>query len=120
MIPCLAYLATPYTKYSAGIEQAFIDAAKLAARLLRSGLTVYSPITHTHPLAIHGGIDPLDYEIWMPFDKAMMEACGTLIVAHMQGWETSKGVAIEVDFFKRARRPIFDLDPDTLAMTKRR
>ena len=45
----LAYLATPYSKYPAGLQQAFVDAAKLAALLLRSGMNVYSPIAHTHP-----------------------------------------------------------------------
>lgn len=116
----LAYLATPYSKYPLGIEQAFVDAAKLAAKLLQSGLRVYSPIAHTHPLAIHGNIDPLDHEIWMPFDEAMMKACDVLIVAHMAGWSTSKGIDIEVKYFQKMKRPIFDLYPETMKMRKRR
>src|SRR3990167_1959103 len=60
----IGYLATPYTRYPAGIRAAFADAAKLAARLLVTGLKVYSPITHTHPLAIYGHLDPLDHAIW--------------------------------------------------------
>ncbi len=110
----LAYLATPYSKYKPGIEQAFIDAAKLAALLMRAGVNVYSPITHTHP------IDPFDHAIWMPFDEAMMTAADVLLVAHMQGWQESFGIAHEIKFFEDAGKPIFDLDPQTLVMTKRK
>jgi hypothetical protein len=116
----LWYLATPYTNYEAGIEAAFRDAAVLASRLLRAGYRVYSPIVHTHPLAIHGGLDPLDHSIWLPFDEAMMERCDRLIVAHMKGWQASRGIAHEIEFFERAGKPIWDLDPVTLQLAKRR
>lgn len=117
----LAYLATPYTKYLGGnLEQAFIDAAKLTALLLRTGIKVYSPICHTHPIAMHGNLDPRDHSIWLPFDEAMMTAADTLIVAHMPGWQESFGVAHEIKFFEDRRKPIFDLDPATLVMTRRR
>ena len=111
----LCYLATPYTKYPAGIEQAFVDAAACAARLLKAGVKVYSPIAHTHPLAIHGGLDPLDHSIWLPFDQAMMDAADALIVAHLPGWNESFGVAHEIDFFAKAGKPIVHIHPVTLA-----
>lgn len=115
----LAYLATPYSKYSDGIEQAFVDACKLAGRLIQAGVHVYSPIAHCHPIAVHGGIDPLDQSLWLDLDSAMLHACRTLIVAHIDGWEQSSGIAHEVEFFVRRGRPIFDLDPKTLRMVKR-
>jgi hypothetical protein len=115
----LAYLATPYSKWALGLEDAFIQAAKLAARLLTSGIKVYSPIAHTHPLAIYGNLDPLDHSIWLPFDEAMMTAAATLIVAHMDGWDTSRGIAHEIAFFERTEKPIFDLDPLSLTMVQR-
>lgn len=115
--PPLYYLATPYTKYAKGIEAAFTEAAELASRLLVAGHKVYSPIAHTHPLAIHGKLDPLDHNIWLPFDGAMMRACDALLVAHMDGWQQSKGVLHEIQIFAEAKKPIFHLDIDTLAMT---
>jgi hypothetical protein len=115
--PPLYYLATPYSKYAKGIEVAFADAAALAARLLVAGHKVYSPIAHTHPLAVHGKLDPLDHAIWLPFDGAMMRACDAILVAHMDGWQQSKGVLHEIRVFAKANKPIFDLDPDTLAIT---
>lgn len=115
----LAYLATPYSRYKGGPDQAFKDAAKLAAHLLCAGLKVYSPICHTHPIAVFGALDLLDHSIWLPFDEAMMEAAGVLIVAHLDGWDESFGIAHEVKFFEAAGKPIYDLDPRTLQMVRR-
>ena len=105
----LVYLGTPYTKYPGGIEKAFVDACWLTAELLRLGLRVYSPIAHTHPVAIHGQIDPLDLDIWLPFDAAMMAKADAMIVAMMPGFGTSRGVAHEIDVFKTAGKPVFHL-----------
>jgi hypothetical protein len=116
----LAYLATPYTRYVHGLSGAFRDAARLAGRLLRrSAIKVYSPICHTHPIAVHGGVPAHDHDIWLPFDELMMARCDILIVAHMDGWAESKGIAHEVEFFTRAGKPVFDLEPATLMMSRR-
>lgn len=112
----LCYLATPYSKYMGGdLVLAFEDASRLAAELLATGVRVYSPIAHTHPLAVHGHLDPLDHSIWLPFDEAMMDAADCLIVAHMDGWRDSYGIKHEVEFFEHAGKPIYDLDPASIA-----
>lgn len=113
----LYYLATPYSKYVGGIEVAFEAAAKLAGRLLQAGITCYSPIAHTHPIAIHAGIDPLDHGIWIPFDESMMSRADALLIATMDGWEQSKGIAFEVEFFQQRGKPVQFVDPQTLRMT---
>lgn len=116
----LCYLATPYSKYKGGnLDLAFQEAAALAAALLIEGVKVYSPIAHTHPLAVYSHLDPLDHSIWLPFDEAMMEAADALIVAHMEGWAESFGVAHEIKKFQADGKPIFDLDPVTFALTRR-
>ena len=113
----LCYVGTPYTKYPGGIELAFADACKLTARLLKEGLRVYSPIAHTHPIAIHGGIDPLDLNVWLPFDAAMMHKADAMVVAMMDGWETSYGVRHEMETFANAGKQIFFLEPVSLEIT---
>lgn len=115
----LAYLATPYTRYPKGPDQAFFDASQLAAKLLLSGVKAYSPIAHCFALALCGGIDPLDEDIWLPANEALMERCEVLIVAHMDGWHESKGVTAEIAFFRSAGKPIYDLDPLTMMMVRR-
>lgn len=102
----LYYVATPYSKYAAGIDEAFKDACRATAILIGRGLNVYSPIAHTHPIALYGGIDPLDHTIWMALDHHMMKAADGCIVLMMPGWKESKGVQIEIDTFKQMGKPI--------------
>jgi hypothetical protein len=116
----LCYLATPYSKYLWGIEAAYVEAARITGDLIKRSVKVYSPIVHGHGAAKHAGIDPLDHSIWLPFDEAMMRVADVLIVAHMDGWNESVGIDHEVKFFEERDKPIFDLDPQTLRMTKRR
>lgn len=115
----LAYLATPYTNYVGGLTEAWKDACTIAARLVKQGARVYSPIAHCHPIAAFGNIDPRDHEIWLPFDQVMMERSDALIIAHLAGWDSSRGIAHEVGVFLDAGKPIFDLQPDNLIMTRR-
>lgn len=102
----LCYLATPYSRFPGGIHVAFVEASIFAARLLALGVKVYSPIAHTHPLAIYGNIDPLDHSIWLPFDSAMMDASEALLVAEMSSWQTSKGIKHEIDYFTGAGKDV--------------
>ncbi len=112
----LLYLATPYTKYEGGITLAYIGACKLAARLLRLGVRVYCPIAHGHPIAVHGGIDPHDLPIWLPFDGAMMDKADALLVATMKGWDHSIGVKHEIAAFGEAKKPVYFLSPEDLTI----
>lgn len=105
------YLATPYSKYPAGIEAAFVLAAENTAHLIRAGVPVYSPIAHTHPIAVHGGIDPLDHSIWLPADAPLMAAASGLIVLTAETWEVSYGISVEIAAFKAAGKPILYMAP---------
>lgn len=113
----LVYLATPYSKYKPGIAVAFEHASALAARLVVRGIKVYSPIAHTHPIAIHGGLNPLDHSLWLSFDESLMAVCDALLVGKMKGWEESKGIAHEIKFFRERLKPVVYLDPETLAVS---
>lgn len=106
------YLATPYSKYEGGISQAFIHACQVAAALVKADYRVYSPIAHTHPIALYGRIDPLDHKIWLPFDESMMKACSACAVALLPGWRESYGVRHEMEAFALAGKPVHHLDID--------
>lgn len=105
------YLATPYSRYEAGIGQAHIDACTEAALLIRAGVPVYSPIAHTHPIAIYGELDPYDHKLWLEADRAFMDSAKGLIVCLMDGWEHSYGMQVEIDTFKEAGKPILYMTP---------
>ena len=112
----LIYLASPYSKYPTGLEMAFRDVSALAGKLLAAGLKVYSPIAHTHPIAIYSNLDPYDHKIWLPFDAAIMGKADVLLVAHMATWDKSFGIAHEIDVFKAAGKPVLHLDPVSLEL----
>ena len=112
----LVYLGTPYSKYPLGIEMAFRHAAELAGRLVSAGVTVYSPIAHTHPIAIYAKLNPLDYHYWLKFDEVMMRVSDAIVVAKMESWEDSYGLAHEVQHFEATGKPVFYLNPATLAV----
>lgn len=102
----LHYLASPYSNYGQGHEQAFIDAAGAAATLLKRGLHVFSPICHSHPMAVHGNIDKLAHDFWLRLDIAILDECDSLIVLMMPGWNESRGVKAEIDHAEATGKPI--------------
>jgi hypothetical protein len=108
----LYYLASPYSKYPAGLNAAFEEVSRIAGDLLKKGVFAYSPIAHSHPIARHGRIDPYDHSIWMPLDFKIAAGCQGLIVAMMEGWEESKGVLMELAHFEQKGLPILYYNPD--------
>jgi hypothetical protein len=116
----LAYIATPYTRYEGGnIELAFREAARISAALMVAGIDVFSPIVHSHPLALYGeGVDALDRNFWLNRYEIFMARCDALIVVEMKDWKESIGIAHEIKFFLERKRTIFQLDP--VQMTIRR
>lgn len=104
------YVATPYTKYPDGINAAFSEACRVTAFLIKSGLPVFSPIAHTHPVATHSDLDPLDYTIWQPADQPLVDAAQGIIVVRMPGWEASTGIRYEIEEFRKAGKPVLFMD----------
>lgn len=111
------YLATPYTRYRQGIDAAYREACRIAARLINNGWTIYSPIAHTHGIALHGDIDPGAVVFWLDFDKPLMGAACGLLVATMAGWSESEGIAAEIAAFREAGKPVRFVDPETMEMS---
>lgn len=103
----LVYLGSPYTKYPTGLDAAFRDVAVIAAEMMLEGIKVFSPIAHGHPMSQYGNVDPLNHELWLPFDQAMMDAADAMCIADMEGWETSYGVKYEIDTFRKAGKPVY-------------
>lgn len=91
----ILYLASPYSHQDAKVRDRRHDAVcQVAARLIRGGLSVYSPIAHSHYIARHGiGETWLD---WERLDLSMLSRCDGLAVAMLDGWEQSQGVREEI------------------------
>jgi nucleoside 2-deoxyribosyltransferase len=111
MMRGFVYLASPYSLFEGGTENAFREAAKATAELIAAGYNTYSPIVHSHPVAQIGGLDAMDGEMWLELDGPMMEAAAGLVVLMLDGWDRSHGVAAEMEYFARAEKPIVLMAP---------
>ena len=92
----LAYLATPYTSKDWVVkENRFDKVNEVAAKLIQRGEIIFSPISHTHPIAKAGEL-PGNWEFWDKFDRTYLECCYKIYVLKLNGWEESKGVQAEI------------------------
>jgi len=104
------YLGTPYSKYPSGHESAARQAAIIVADLLRHGIDAYSPIVHSHSVAVHGKINPMNFELWHKYNNRMIHAAWGFLIAKLPGWQDSEGIKMEVKQFLEIQKPIGFLD----------
>ena len=107
----LVYLATPYSHENPEVRlHRFYVVNRVAARLMSEGVHIYSPISHTHPIAEAGAL-PLGWDYWESYDRAILSACCKMLVLRQLGWEESKGVTAEIAIAKELGLPIEYIDP---------
>jgi Domain of unknown function (DUF1937) len=114
----MIYLCSPYAKSPIGMWPAYKEAARIAGRLTDKGMEIFSPIAHSHPMAMYGNLDPFDDMVWQKRNLPFMEFCAGCLVATMDGWRDSKGVSAEIYLFNKSGKPIRYVDPETLAITE--
>lgn len=110
------YLATPYAKYPGGKYQAYLEALRQTALLLSSGIPVFSPIVHNHPLSLLSCLEDKNesFDFWVRFvDGPMMYNAKGLIVCMMKSWRESVGIAYEEEFFDKMGKPVVYMTVDT-------
>ena len=107
------YVATPYTRFPAGLEAAFVLAARSAGDLMKEGIPVYAPIAHTHPVAVYGEMDKVDHDLWVRVDQPLLDAASGIIVVTAESWEISRGVAHEIRVMEKSGKPVVYWDPAT-------
>lgn len=92
----LVYLACPYSHPDKAVQEARFQAVnKAAAKLMAEGTYIFSPISHTHPIALAGKL-PGGWDFWEGYDRTMLDCCSKLIVLKVDGWEKSTGVTAEI------------------------
>lgn len=92
----LIYLAVPYSHPDPAVREArFHEANRIASQLMRDGHYVFSPISHTHPIALAGGL-PTGWDFWEGYDRAILACCSKLLVVTLDGWKDSRGVQAEM------------------------
>ena len=105
----IAYLATPYSDLSSKIrEYRFKKVTEVAAMLFKSHIICFSPISHSHPIALNGC--GTDWDTWEEFDKQMMDLCKKLFILMLPGWYASIGVKHEYKYMRKQRKEVFFIE----------
>lgn len=87
------------------MEQRFHEICVIAGRLMLSGLVVFCPIAQGHPIAVRSEL-PTDWDYWKQFCHEFIAASSKVMVAMMNGWQESRGVAAEVEIAKELGIPV--------------
>lgn len=106
----LIYLACPYSDPDPAVrKRRFETVNRVAARLMSAGAFIFSPISHTHPIAEAGEL-PKGWEFWRDYDTEIIRCCAELFVLRLPGWENSVGVTAEMALAAQLGVPITFLD----------
>lgn len=106
------YLACPYSDPDPEVMVDRFNAInRIALALMAEGHVVFSPISHSHPIAqaVPGGL-PASWEFWKEQDMPFLHWADELHVAPFPGWNKSVGVRAEILAAGRANKPIKYLD----------
>jgi hypothetical protein len=108
----MIYLASPYSHPNKKVEyQRFLDVTRIAAKRLRMGEVIFSPIMHGHPAVEHAGYAG-DAESWQFHNINMLRRSDRLMIATLDGWRESKGVRWEVASAIAMKIPRIYLEPN--------
>lgn len=109
------FLAAPYTAPDILLmEDRYAQASRAAALLMEMGYTVFSPLSHGHPICEYGmGRVGRSAEAWRDLNDAMIYGCNALAVLDLEGMWTSRGVAHEV-----AMAEAFDIPVNIIALSE--
>ena len=105
-VASMTYICAPYSHADPLIRLARFEAVnRFAARLMRQGNHVFSPLSHSHPIAMAGEL-PTDFEYWQALNRIWLSNCHRVIVLMLPGWRDSVGVAGEIKIATSIGLPI--------------
>lgn len=120
----LIYLAIPYNHKDVKVrQQRFELATKIASDLMKQGIMVFSPISHSHHIVKHLQPDRFKkediyersgWDFWKRYDELMLSKCDELMIITADGWTQSIGVNAEIKFAKKRKMKISIINPHSL------
>ena len=103
----LLYVACPFShKAPAEREHRFRTACRASAILMKHHIVVFSPLSHSVPIAQYGDIGDSDHDFWMSMDIPLLHRSDELLVLALEGWTESLGVKKEMFECISLRKPI--------------
>jgi hypothetical protein len=88
-------------------EKRFHTANRVAAKLIESGIVVFSPLSHRVPISTEfNDTITLSHEFWMLQDLPILRRCDEMLLLGLSGWKNSLGVSREMFEAMRLKIPI--------------
>ena len=110
------YLCSPYShKLPEVREMRFQAACHCAAILMRRGLFVFSPIAHSHPIALAGDL-PKGFDYWEHFDRWAINSCNSVAVLAIDGYIESTGITAETKYAATLGKRIQYIGPEQVGL----
>lgn len=107
----LIYLAQPHSHKSAEVRHWRFEQGCIAAgSMIRSGYMIFSPIAHSHPIALSVDLHA-EFAFWERYDKMMISRCQEVWVLTFSGYLESVGVMAEMEFANALGIPIKYVEP---------
>ena len=92
------YIASPYSNPDESTRQSRFEAVnRYAAKLMLQGFIVFSPLSHSVPIAEYIG-NHNDSDFYVQQDLYWLKHCDEMHILMLDGWEDSKGVETESIF----------------------
>lgn len=108
----MIYLASPYSHPDPAVrEQRYLAACRVCSKLMKEGLHVFSPIAHTHPVAVVGDL-PKGFDFWREYDQWFVSRVDAVYVLMIPGWKDSTGVTAEIAMAHDIDTPVKYLTED--------
>ena len=103
----LVYLACPYSHPDPVImQQRYVMSNIIAGELMKLDYFIFSPISHSHPIAQQCNMDAIDHDFWLRQDCAIFMHCEMMMIIAIDGWEESYGIGLELIWAKDLDMPV--------------
>lgn len=108
----MIYLASPYTHANPVVmNNRYIQACIACSEIMRRGHLVFSPIAHSHGIAVHGK-SPVGWGFWVDMDLHILRLCTEFWILKLPGWVESVGVRMEFNERNMNRRTMTPMRED--------
>jgi hypothetical protein len=102
----LTYLASPYSNSDPQVREDRFRAACIAVGyFMYRGEHVFSPIAHSHSVALHCEL-PTEWYFWQQYDRFMIDMCSSVRVLMLPNWEDSVGIKAELEMAVELGKPV--------------
>ena len=78
---------------------------KAAAYLMKQEYHVFSPISHSHPIALEGDL-PKGWDYWQQYDEKILQICDEMLILTIDGWKESNGITGEIKIARELGIPV--------------